>query len=641
MPKRYYVTTPIYYVNDVPHIGTTLTTFAADVNARYQRMLGREVAFLTGTDENGLKIMEAAAKAGRTPQEHVDEVSQRFRDIWDGMNIRYDDFLRTTEPRHVRAVQRFFQVLRDKGHVYLDRYEGWYDVSTETFLLEADLVDGKSPDGNEVRWVSEENWFFRLSAFEEPLLAHIEANPRFILPEARRKEVASFIRQGLRDACISRANPGWGIPVPGDPGKVVYVWFDALINYVSAAGWPDEGWERLWPADVEWMGKDILTRFHATLWPAMLLGAGLPLPKTLVGHAWMLIGGDKMSKSRGNIVAPLDLAADLSRRSGCAPALAVDAVRHYMAATMPSLADSTYTQDELDKRYNADLANDLGNALNRSLSMVHRFGGGLVAEGEAEAEARAAIDAARSRYALAMEEFRIELASQAAFDLVRFLNKYIDSRAPWALAKAQDPALGAVLRSMLLCLRTIEGLLRPILPAVAGEVARQLGLDPLDRWEQVGAESSLPVGGRAGEPLPMFPRLDLRPEAASPSAAPGQAKAQGPGPSPPAEIEIGDFAKVELRIARVLEAEAVPGSDKLIKLQIMIGSQRRQIVAGIAKSYPPADLAGRQVVVVANLKPATLMGLESQGMVLAADGPDGSAILLQPEHECPEGASVH
>lgn len=641
MPKRYYITTPIYYVNDVPHIGTALTTFAADVTGRYQRMRGREVLFVTGTDENGLKIMEAAEKAGRTPQEHVDAVSQRFRDIWTGMNIRYDDFIRTTEPRHVQTVQRFFDILREKGHVYLGKYEGWYDVSTETFFKESDLVDGKSPDGNDVRWVSEENWFFRLSAFEVPLLAHIEANPRFILPEARRNEVVAFIKQGLRDACISRTNPGWGIPVPGDPSKVIYVWFDALINYVAATGWPEAGWESLWPAEVEWMGKDILTRFHATLWPAMLLGVGLPLPETLVGHAWMLMGGDKISKSKGNVVAPLDLASELAQRAGCTPELAVDAVRHYMAATMPSLTDSTFTPDEFDKRYNADLANDLGNALNRSLSMAHRFVEGVVPGGPSESEASAAIAEAKERYAAAMSEFRIDLASQAAFDLVRFLNKYIDTRAPWALAKANDPALGGVLRSMLLCLRTAEGLIRPMLPSSATAIAAQLGLPPLECWEQTGAEFSLPEGTRLGQPAPMFPRLDLR--APSPKAAvePKPPKQKKPTFEPPKEIEIGDFMNVELRIARILEAEAVEGSEKLVTLQVLVGQERRQIIAGIRKSYEPADLVGRQVVIVANLKPAKLMGLESQGMVLAADGPDWGAILLQPEQECPEGTSVH
>ncbi len=327
MAKKYTITTPIYYVNSVPHIGTALTTLAADVTARYQKMRGRDVFFLTGTDENGLKVKEAAEKVGKDPMQFVDEISAKFREIWPGLYIEFDDFIRTTEPRHKAAVQRFFEILKDKGFIYTGTYEGWYDVSSETFFKEADLVDGLSPDGNPVRWVKEDNYFFKMSAFQDRLLAHIEANPNFILPESRKNEVLSFVRQGLRDVCISRSNPGWGIPVPGDDSQVIYVWVDALINYVTATGWPKEGWQDYWPAEVQWMGKDILTRFHATLWPAMLMGAELPLPEVLIGHAWLMMGEEKISKSKGNVVAPLELAAALSTRSGCSPEVAVDAVR--------------------------------------------------------------------------------------------------------------------------------------------------------------------------------------------------------------------------------------------------------------------------------------------------------------------------
>src|SRR5947209_4409807 len=335
MPKRYYITTPIYYVNSVPHIGTTLTTFVSDVAARYEKMRGRDVCFLTGTDENGLKVKEAALAAGKQPQEFVDEISHTFRHIFAGMNVVYDDFIRTTERRHINAVHEVFKILQEKGHIYTGPYEGWYDVSSETFYKESDLVDGKSPDGNEVRWVQEENYFFRVSAFAEPLLKHIEAHPEFILPESRRNEVISYIKQGLRDASISRANDGWGIPVPGDESRVIYVWFDALLNYLSATGWPSPRYEKLWPCDAQFMGKDILTRFHATLWPAILLGLELPLPTTLLGHAWLLIGGEKISKSKGTVVRPLELAQELSSMCGCKHDIAVDAVRYYMAAAMP------------------------------------------------------------------------------------------------------------------------------------------------------------------------------------------------------------------------------------------------------------------------------------------------------------------
>jgi len=649
MPKRYFLTTPSYYVNSVPHIGTTLTTVICDVCARYRKMRGEEVFFLTGTDENGTKVMEAAEANGEKPQEFVDRISGEFQKVFRAMHVEYDDFLRTSEPRHRKAVQRFFEILREKDQVYLDQYQGWYDVSSETFVKEADLVDGKSPDGNEVRWVEEENWFFRLSGFGEALLARIEADPTFLLPATRRNEVVSFIQQGLRDICITRANPGWGIPVPGDEGKVVYVWFDALINYLSATGWPDEGWESIWPADVHWMAKEIFTRFHATLWPAMLMAADLPLPKHVVAHGWFTFGTaeEKMSKSKGNVIAPLELVAEIEKKTGCKPAVAVDAVRYSLAALLPYEGDTNYTRDEVDRRYNADLANDLGNALNRSLSMAHKFVNGQVPDGECEAEALAAIAQAKSEFESAMEEFRVNAAVEAAWGLVRFLNKYIDTRAPWVLAKNGDPALASVMRSMLLCLRASEGMVRPIMPFAADEIARQLGVPPTKDWDAIGKESKLPGGGELSPPEPIFPRID--PKTASVGQAVAEAAAAAPAPSkapkpkfhPPAEIEIGDFMKVKLQVARILEAEAVEGSEKLVKMQVLVGDEQRQIIAGIRKSYDPPDLVGRQVIVVANLKPAKLMGLESQGMVLAADGPDGGAILLTPEQEAPEGTSVH
>lgn len=639
MPKRYTITTPIYYVNSVPHIGTSLTTLVSDVCSRYQKLRGNAPFFLTGTDENGLKILEAAEAAGETPQAFVDRIGERFKEVWAGMNFQFDDFIRTTEPRHVKAVQVAFTRLKDKGHVYLDTYEGWYDVSSETFYKEADLVDGKSPDGNEVRWVEEENWFFRLSAFSEPLLAHIDANPDFILPETRKNEVVSFVRQGLRDMCISRKNPGWGIPIPGDADKVVYVWFDALLNYISAIGWPDDGWQDFWPAEVEWMGKEILTRFHATLWPAMLMALDLPLPKHLVGHGFILMGVDKISKSRGNVVLPLELAAQTVERSGCYQEVAVDVVRYYLCATLPFESDSNFTMEDYERRYNADLANDLGNALNRSLSMAHKFVEGKVPAGRCEPEMAAAIEEAKSGFEAGMDSFRLDRSVEAAWNLVRFLNKYIDTRAPWALAKSGDPALAAVMRSMLVGLRACEGLVAPIMPSASARIAAQFGLEPISNWSQIGSEADFPAEHTLNSPSPIFPRIEAKP--AAPEPKPEKPEKPKPAMPEPEEIDIQTFMKVKLRVARILEAEAVPDSQKLVKLQVLIGEERRQILAGIRKSYDPADLVGRQVIVVANLKPAKLMGLESQGMVLAADGPDGQAILLTPEQEAPEGTSVH
>lgn len=648
MSKSYYVTTPIYYVNSVPHIGTTLTTVVADMSARHAKMHGHDARFLTGTDENGTKVMEAAAKEGQSTIAFVDGISQAFREVFGAMHIEYDDFVRTTEDRHRKAVHDFFGILREAGHVYLSKYEGWYDVSSETFFKETDLVDGKSPDGNEVRWVEEENWFFRLSAFGEPLLAHIEANPTFLLPETRKNEVVSFIKQGLRDMCITRKNPGWGIEVPGDSERIFYVWFDALISYITSTGWPNAGWENAWPADVHWMAKEIFTRFHATLWPAMLMGAGLPLPKTVIAHGWFTFGDLKMSKSKGNIIAPLELTEEIKFKTGCEHEIAVDAVRFALVRLLPAEGDTNFTRAEVDKLYNADLANDLGNALNRSLSMVHKFAGGVVPSDSVEGVALEAAQEAQRKYEDGVTVLRLDRALDAACNLIRWLNKYIDDRAPWALAKTADPALGGVLRSMLYCIRVAEGLFRPIMPVATDEIARQLGLAPLARFGTFAADEILPGGTLLTSPTPIFPRIDPAKSAElekTMNVEETPAPVAAPAPPPPAapEVEtigIEDFLKVQLRVARILEAEPIDGSDKLLKLQVMIGDERRQVVAGIKANYEPVDLIGRQIVVVYNLKPAKLRGVESQGMLLAATSEDGGAILLQPDRETPEGARV-
>ncbi len=642
MPKRTTIVTAIPYVNATPHIGTVLTDLAGDITARYHRMRGEDVFFVAGTDENGLKIKEAAEAAGRDPYEIVAEIAGRFESIFREMKIEFYDFVRTTQPRHIETSQHFFRVLQEKGYIYSGTYEGWYDVGTETFFKESELVDGKSPDGNPVRWVSEENYFFKLSAFEKPLLDHIEANPGFIVPESRRNEVVSFIKQGLRDTAISRQNPGWGIPVPGNDRQVIYVWFDALINYVTATGWPAPGWEDKWPPIVQWLGKDILTRFHATLWPAMLMGAGLPLPATVAAHAWILLGGgEKISKSKGNQVAPLDLASQLADRSGCEYKIAIDVVRHYLASTMPFENDSVFTYEDFDRRYNSDLANDLGNALNRTLAMVHKFAGGVVPDAEPEPAAGEAIALGKLDFEAAMQTFRLERASDAALGLVRFLNKYIDTRAPWALAKSNDLDLPRVLRSMLLTIRSVEGLVRSEMPDAANEIASQLGLPPLQSWAMIGDPGSLPAGGRVGQPKPIFPRLEIAPSKPAPTAKEERKVPETTlTPTTAPEITIDEFAKVQLKVGRVLEAEPLEGADKLLKLQVVIGTEQRQIVAGIRKNYSPEDLIGRQVIVVANLKAAKLRGVESQGMLLAAVDAEGGAILLQPDKETPEGAVV-
>jgi methionyl-tRNA synthetase len=644
MPKTTIVTA-IPYVNSTPHIGNILTTLSGDVTARYLRMRGEDVFSVAGTDENGLKIKEAAESQGRDAHEFTAEIAQRFIEIFDGMNMKFDKFVRTSLPEHREASQALFRKLQENGFIYTATYEGWYDVSTETYFKEADLVDGKSPDGNEVRWVSEENYFFKLSAFGDRLLAHIEANPDFIIPETRKNEVVSFIKSGLMDQCVSRKNNGWGIPVPGDETQVIYVWFDALINYITATGWPNPGWEDKWPALAQWLGKDILTRFHATLWPAMLMGADLPLPKHVIAHAWILLGSEKISKSKGNVVRPLELAAETAALAGCSPEVAVDVVRYYITATMGYENDSTFTYEDFHKRYNSDLANDLGNALNRSLAMAHKFVGGIVPDAPIEAEVLEAIQRCKDAYETAMAGFRLERAANAGIDIIRFVNKYVDTRAPWALAKAGDESLAGVLRSMILCVRTAEGLLRPFMPTVCDEVARQLGVAPSSDWNQVGTADSLPVGTLLSEPQPIFPRIDLSKVPAPPKPEKAKPEKKMEETKKPAEettgiITIDDFAKVQLRVGRVFEAEPLEGSDKLLKLQVHIGEEKRQIVAGIRANYTPEDLIGRQVVVVYNLKPAKLRGTESQGMLLAATDENGGAILLQPDREAPEVTQV-
>ena len=651
MPQKS-VMTAIPYVNSTPHIGTLLSTLTGDVTARYLRMCDHDVWFQSGTDENGLKIKEAAEKGGKPTGEFVAAIAQRFIDIFKAYAISYDDFVRTTEPRHVEASQALFAMLQANGFIYEGLYEGWYDVSAETFFKDDELVDGKSPNGNEVRWVSETNYFFKLSAFQDRLLDAYASGQIKIIPDSRQNEVLSFIRQGLRDTCISRSNPGWGIEVPGDPSQVIYVWFDALICYLTSVGYPNVGFEAKWPPVIQWVGKDILTRFHATLWPAMLMGIGTEIPPVIAAHAWILLGGEKLSKSTGHVVEPIPLRDDLSARAGISPEIAVDAVRYYLTATMGYENDSTFTYEDFDRRYNSDLANDLGNALNRSLAMTHKFIGGVVPEGVAEAEAVTAIAAAKASYGAAMAGFRLDHAAQHAFELVRFLNKYIDTRAPWALAKAADPALPGVLRSMLLCLRAAEGLVRPIMPSVADAIAAQLGLPPVTEFAGIGIETSLPAGTLLQSPQPIFPRLEsvAKPERdhrlkPAPTPTPKSAQKEKPMPEAPTpasatEITIEEFAKVKLRVGRIFEAAPIEGSDKLMQLQVVIGEDKRQIVAGIKANYTPEQLIGRQIVVCVNLKPVKLRGVESQGMLLAATDADGGAILLAPEREAPEGAPV-
>lgn len=642
--------TAIPYVNSTPHIGNVLTTLSGDVTARYFRMRGHDVFFQSGTDENGLKIKEAAEKSGQEVVPFVDSIAQRFIDIFQGLKISCDVFVRTSQSEHAKTCQELFSRLLSNGTIYEGTYEGWYDVSTETFFREDELIDGKSPDGNDVRWVSERNYFFKLSAFQEPLLKAYESGNIRVIPETRQNEVLSFINQGLRDICVSRSNPGWGIPVPNHEDQVIYVWFDALINYLTCTGWPEGDWSDHWPPAVQWLGKDILTRFHATLWPAMLMALELPIPPFVVAHSWILLGTEKISKSKGNVVEPLVLAQQLADRTLVDSKISIDAMRYILISTMGFENDTTFTYEDFDRRYNADLANDLGNALNRSLSMAHKF---LASDGQStsipdadiEPEALKAISEAKSGCESAMSTFRLDDYADSTIGLIRFLNKAIDSWAPWALAKNNDPRLPGVLKSMLLCLRSAEGLFRPLMPDASDAIATQLGLPPLTNWSDIGIAESLPSGTVLGQPVPIFPRIDTKSTAPAKSEQekekPTIPKPKPAIPEPPSQIEFPDFLKVSLKIARIIDASRIEGSEKLMKLQVRIGDEPRQIIAGIAKKYSPIELIGRQVVVVANLKPAKLMGQESQGMILAADDENGGPILLQPDVEAPDGTNVH
>jgi methionyl-tRNA synthetase len=633
MSKRFYTTTAIYYVNSAPHIGSAQEAVIADVVARFQRMLRGDAYFLTGTDENATKVFEAAQASGKDPHRFVDEVAGEFKRVFDAMHLSYDDFIRTTEDRHVSVVQEVFRRLQESGYIYKGEYEGWYDVRTETFYKESELVDGKSPEGNEVRWVKEENYFFKLSAFQDRILAHIEANPDFILPEVRKNEVVSFINQGLRDACITRASTGWGIPVPGDESQVIYVWFDALINYISAIGWPDGNWREFWPADMQLVGKDILVRFHATLWPAMLMGLGLPLPKTLVGHGWTLMGQEKISKSTGNVVAPLDLAQTLVDRNACDFDLAVDAVRYYMMRIAPYESDSTFTFDDFDLKFNTELVNDISNGIHRVISMTHSFCEGVIPSGRIDRKVADQVQAIATGFQDAMARYRVDEASAKIPAIASVLNQLIDTEKPWELKKNADPRLDDVMVTLAYVVRAIEGLLRPITPVLSDRICGLLNLPPTERWEQIGAVDALPANHAIQKPTPLLVRLEKQ-QKEQPKM---DSKLQ------PSEdlITIDDFMKVKLRIARVLDAHKVEGADKLLRLELIVGDDRRQVLAGIAQQYSPEDVIGRQVVLVANLAPRKLRGFESQGMILAADAEDGGAILLMPDKEAPEGTSVH
>lgn len=644
--KVFYVTTPIYYVTAKPHIGTTYTTVAADAVARYQRMRGREVLFLTGSDEHAQKVVRAAQAAGLDARAFTDRVVTSYLDAWDRMKISYDRFIRTSEDEHREVVRHVFARLLENGDIYKDRYEGWYCVPCETYFPEDELLEGNlCPDcQREVEVLTEEAYFFRASAYGNELLRELEANPERIKPDSRRNEVLSFIRQGLQDTCVSRANQGWGVPVPGDEEHVVYVWFDALINYLTGAGYSvdDEKFAQLWPPDLQLMGKDILTRFHGSMWLAMLMALGVELPERLFAHGWwMSAEGDKISKSRGNIVDPWAEAELLVEESGCTTDVAVDAVRYYLFREVTFGLDGSFSSEGLLGRFNSDLANDLGNLLNRTLPLVERFLDGTIEQpGPAAGELSATIDAVRARAEEGYASLDLRGMLEGVWELLAAANKFVDERAPWDLHKqGKKVELAAVLYDAVDAVRVAALMVAPIMPTVAEEIWRQIGLEDLGtpmRWDDCAA-GKLPAGATVRRGRPIFPRIDL--DRARQRAA-AQAKQDKPQAEDEKMISFDEFSRIDLRIARIVDADRVEGADKLLKLVVDAGEDEpRQVVAGIAESFSPRELIGETVVLVANLEPATIRGVQSQGMILAAGG-DKPLALIIPDREVEPGEKV-
>lgn len=659
---RFYITTPIYYINAEPHLGHAYTTMVADAIARSRRLIGDDVFFLTGTDEHGQKVERAAQKAGIENHAFADRTAAKYRDLFKALNISNDDFIRTTEPRHLQAAQDIWRRVRDRGYLYKSAYEGWYCTVDELFVPDAQLVEGGCPTcGNTVERLSEQSYFFKLSAFQQPLLDLYRSHPEFITPEIRRNEMVAFVSAGLRDLSVSRTSFTWGIPVPDDRAHVMYVWFDALTNYLTAVGYPDDPSRlaRYWPADVHLMGKEIV-RQHAVYWPAFLMAAGLEVPKRIIGHGWWLMNEAKMSKSLGNVVQP----------QGYVDRFGVDALRYFVMREMVVGQDANFADETFLTRYNSDLANDLGNVVSRVTTMIQRYCDGVVPARTSSVEGPPDADLLRiagGTIAAATREagaFDFSSALREIWALISALNKYIVTREPWSLAKRADqrPLLDTTLYNAADVLRIVATLIEPVMPSTTGRIRTMLGI-PAEAWTDLRA-GTLKPGTTLGPIEPLFPRMehsvdelrkmaDTGASGGAPSAESAAPPAQHSAPSasvpaPPAQasapsaekISIDDFMKVDLRVAKVLTAEKVPNSRKLVKLSIDLGTEQRTLVAGIAEAYEPEQLVGRTIVMVFNLKPAKLMGIESNGMVLAASPDGGKPTLVGFDGDVPPGTRV-
>jgi methionyl-tRNA synthetase len=654
MAGKFYLTTAIDYVNSFPHLGTAYEKICADVIVKYMRLRGWDTYFSMGNDEHSQNVYRAAVGAGKDPQGYCDEMAAVFKKTWAAFGINYDDFIRTTEDRHTAAVEEIFRRVEAKGDVYMSKYSGHYCVSCEAFYQKEDLVEGNCPTHKmPANWIEEENYFFALSKYTEPLLAHIKANEKFIMPEARKNEIVSFIESGLQDVSISRSGLEWGIPVPGDPDHVFYVWFDALINYISVLGFPDESglYTRYWPADVHLIGKDI-TRFHCIMWPAMLMSAGIDLPKTIIGHGFIGFRGERMSKTLGNIVEPLDAAKHYGP----------DSLRYYLAREVVFGKDGDFSWDQFIQRYNSELANDLGNLLSRTCGMLKQyFDGGIPAgsswDSEVAGRVKSEANEAVTAYFRAMDAYEIHNGISEVFKIIRAANRYIEERAPWALMKKPGGKneAGTVLFEVSEVLRQVALLLYPFIPAKAQDIWNALGIDAVMAdttfegglvWRE--SWDGLSKAVRIGEAL--FPRIEEKKAATGKAAKDGvkhgkkqDEKAKKEDKSMPEAqdnlIDFEEFKRLDIRVAHIKSASMVPETSKLMKIFIDIGGEERQIVAGIAEHYAPEDLTGKNIIVIANLKPAKIRGVESRGMLLAATDGD-KVILLVPDKDAAPGSKI-